>query len=152
MSPPIASGPTSGPIWPPGAGIRSSSRSARRCGPNSRRSAFFDEYADAAAKPRVERAIAQGLRQRTGSHTGFDAGLIISSIGPGNQLFGSVGGVNLKDMYDASRTDPKKYWACEDMVWKNGLVKVGEIENVPTERVPAEAATPDAGKPEAAKP
>jgi uncharacterized protein len=114
--------------------------------------AFFDEYADAAAKPRVERAIAQGLRQRTGSHTGFDAGLIISSIGPGNQLFGSVGGVNLKQMYDASRTDPKKYWAFEDMVWKNGMVKVGEIENVPTERVPADAATPDAGKPEAHKP
>lgn len=107
----------------------------------------FDEYADVVAKPRVERAIAQGLRQRTGSHTGFDAGLIISSIGPGNQLFGSVGGVSLKTMYDASRTDPKKYWAFEDMVWKNGLVKVGEIENVP-----ADGATPDAAKPDASKP
>jgi uncharacterized protein len=104
--------------------------------------AFFDEYADSVAKPRVERAIAQGLRQRTGSHTGFDAGLIISSIGPGNQLFGSVGGVNLKTMYDASRTDPKKYWAFEDMVWKNGLVKVGEIENVDE----------GAAKPETSKP
>lgn len=102
--------------------------------------AFFDEYADAVAKPRVERAIAQGLRQRTGSHTGFDAGLVISSIGPGNQLFGSVGGVNLKDMYDASRTDPKKYWAFEDMVWKNGLVKVGEIENVDDGAAKPEAA------------
>lgn len=104
--------------------------------------AFFDEYADSAAKPRVERAIAQGLRQRTGSHTGFDAGLIISSIGPGNQLFGSVGGVNLKTMYDASRTDPKKYWAFEDMVWKNGLVKVGEIEDVPESQKPESPARP----------
>ncbi len=103
---------------------------------------FFDEYADVAAKPRVERAIAQGKRQMTGSRTGFDAGLIISSIGPGNQLFGSVGGVNLKTMYDASRTDPKKYWAFEDMVWKNGLVKVGEIEHVDE----------GAPKPEASKP
>lgn len=93
----------------------------------------FDEYADVVAKPRTERAIAQGKRQMTGSRTGFDAGVIVSSIGPGNQLFGSVGGINLKSMYDASRTDPKKYWAFEDMVWKNGLVTVGEIEDVPAE-------------------
>jgi hypothetical protein len=103
---------------------------------------IVEEYADVVAKPRVERAIAQGKRQMTGSRTGFDAGLIISSIGPGNQLFGSVGGVNLKSMYDASRTDPKKYWAFEDMVWKNGMVKVGEIENVDE----------GAAKPEAPKP
>jgi uncharacterized protein len=97
---------------------------------------IVDEYADVVAKPRVERAIAQGKRQMTGSRTGFDAGLIISSIGPGNQLFGSVGGVNLKNMYDASRTDPKQYWAFEDMVWKNGMVKVGEIEDVPQTQTP----------------
>ena len=103
---------------------------------------IVEEYADVVAKPRVERAIAQGKRQMTGSRTGFDAGLIISSIGPGNQLFGSVGGVDLKSMYDASRTDPKKYWAFEDMVWKNGLVKVGEIEDVDE----------GAAKPEASKP
>ena len=95
--------------------------------------AFFKEYADSAAKPRFERALAQGKRQMTGSRTGFDAGLIISSIGGGNQLFGSVGGVNLKMMYDASRTDPKKYWAFEDYVWKEGMVHVGEIENVDSE-------------------
>jgi uncharacterized protein len=89
---------------------------------------IVDEFADAVAKPRFERALAQGKRQMTGSRTGFDAGLIISSIGPGNQLLGSVGGVDLSAMYDASRTDPKKYWAFEDRVWKNGLVQVGEIE------------------------
>ena len=89
------------------------------------------EYADAVAKPRAERAIAQGKRQMTGSRTGFDAGVIVSSIGPGNQLFGSLGGTNLKVMYDASRTDPKKYWAFEDYVWKEGMIKVGEIEAVP---------------------
>lgn len=88
------------------------------------------EYADAVAKPRAERAIAQGKRQMTGSRTGFDAGVIVSSIGPGNQLFGSLGGTNLKVMYDASRTDPKKYWAFEDYVWKEGMIKVGEIEAV----------------------
>ncbi len=97
--------------------------------------AFFKEYADSAAKPRFERALAQGKRQMTGSRTGFDAGLIISSIGGGNQLFGSVGGVNLKTMYDASRTDPKKYWAFEDYVWKEGMVHVGEIESVDSKAV-----------------
>lgn len=92
---------------------------------------IVDEYADVVAKPRFERALAQGKRQMTGSRTGFDAGLIISSIGPGNQLFGSVGGVDLQSMYAASRTDPQKYWAFEDKVWKEGLVTVGEIEDVP---------------------
>lgn len=91
---------------------------------------IFDEYADAVAKLRTERAIGQGKRQMTGSRTGFDAGVIVSSIGPGNQLFGSIGGTNLKTMYDASRTDPKKYWAFEDYVWKEGMVNVGEIEAV----------------------
>jgi uncharacterized protein len=101
---------------------------------------IVEEYADVVAKPRVERAIAQGKRQMTGSRTGFDTGVIISSIGPGNQLFGSLGGINLKSMYAASRTDPKKYWAFEDAVWKNGLVKVGEIEDVPA--LPSEPKTP----------
>jgi hypothetical protein len=103
---------------------------------------IVEEYADVVAKPRTERAIAQGKRQMTGSRTGFDAGVIVSSIGPGNQLFGSLGGINLKAMYDASRTDPKKYWAFEDMVWKNGMVEVGEIENVDATAPSAEAPKP----------
>ncbi len=90
---------------------------------------IVDEYADVVAKPRFERALAQGKRQMTGSRTGFDAGLDIFSPGPGNQLFGAVGGVNLQGMYDAARTDPQKYWAFEDKVWKEGLVTVGEIED-----------------------
>ena len=92
---------------------------------------IVDEFADAVAKPRFEHALAHGKRQMTGSRTGFDAGLIISSVGPGNQLFGSAGGVDLKRMYDASRTDPQKYWMFEDKVWKEGLVTVGEIEDAP---------------------
>ena len=67
----------------------------------------------------------------TGSRTGFDAGVLISTIGPDRQLFGSLGGVGLKRLYDASRTDPQKYWAFEDKVWKEGLVRVGEIEDAP---------------------
>lgn len=92
---------------------------------------IVDEFADVVAKPRFERALAQGKRQMTGSRTGFDTGVLISSVGPGNQLFGSMGGVDLKRMYAASRTDPQKYWAFEDKVWKDGLVTIGEIEDVP---------------------
>lgn len=92
---------------------------------------IVDEFADVVAKPRFEHALAQGKRQMTGSRTGFDAGIIISTVGPGNQLFGSMGGVDLKRMYDDSRTDPQKYWAFEDKVWKDGLVTIGEIEDVP---------------------
>lgn len=92
---------------------------------------IVDEFGDHVAKKRFERALAQGLRQRTGSRTGFDAGLYISSIGPGNQLFGSLGGVNLAQMFEASRTDPAKYWELEDRVWKSAVVEIGEVEEIP---------------------
>ncbi len=92
---------------------------------------IVDEYADSIAKPRFERTLAQGKRQMTGSRTGFDAGLGIFSPGPGNQLLNPVGGVNLQAMYAESRTNPDKYWAFEDKVWKEGLVTVGEIEDAP---------------------
>lgn len=101
--------------------------------------AIVAEYADVVAKPRFERAVAKGKLEMTGSRTGFDAGIIVSTIGPGNQLFGSVGGVNLKEMYAASRTDPEKYWAFEDKVWKEGFVTIGNIEEVPDAPKPAPA-------------
>jgi hypothetical protein len=93
---------------------------------------IFGDYADVVAKPRVERAIAQGKRQMTGSRTGFDAGILISSVGSGNQLFSSIGGINLKGMYDPSRVDPKKYWAFEDKVWREGMIQIGEIQDSPS--------------------
>lgn len=103
------------------------------------------EFGDHAAKPRFARAVAQGLRQRTGSRTGFDTGSVITAVGPGNQLFGSVGGVNLSRMFEASRTDPDQYWAFEDRVWKTAVVEVGEVEELPAGAKPD--AAPDA-KPE----
>lgn len=101
---------------------------------------MYAEFGDPKAKKRFQTALAQGKRKITGSHTGFFNRLYVSTIGPDRQLFGSIGGVNLDEMYDQARTDPKKYWEFEDFVWKNATVNVGEIEE--TSRNPAQTPKP----------
>jgi hypothetical protein len=51
-------------------------------------------------------------------------------------LFGNAGGVNLEKMYEASRTNPDKYWEFEDYAWKNVTVTVGDLES--TSKQPVE--------------
>jgi uncharacterized protein len=44
--------------------------------------------------------------------------------------------------YDSYRTNPEQYWAFEDRVWKNGMVSVGEIEDVPADPAKSDAPRP----------
>jgi hypothetical protein len=104
---------------------------------------LYREFGDPVAKRRFADAIAQGKRKVTGSRTGFVGNLAISSRGSGLSLFGDGGGTNLQAMYDASRTDPKKYWEFEDKVWKTVTITVGDLED--TSKQPAQAPK-DAGE------
>ena len=61
--------------------------------------------------------------------------LAIVTRGTGISLFGDGGGVNLERMYEASRTNPKKYWEFEDYAWKNVTVTVGDFQS--TSKQPA---------------
>jgi uncharacterized protein len=94
--------------------------------------ALYTEFGDATAKKRFEIALAQGRRQVTGSHTGFDGG--VGFIPPERLLGTTLSNLNddilIAKIHSPSRTDPKHYWQQEDRAWKNGMVDVGEIENV----------------------
>jgi uncharacterized protein len=98
--------------------------------------ALYAEYGDPAAKRRFELALTQSRLNVTGSRTGFDGGVGITS---GDKLRGTMANVNdaliLATVHAPSRTDPQRYWAAEDRAWKNGIVRVGEIGD-------AEAGTP----------
>jgi hypothetical protein len=105
--------------------------------------ALYAEFGDPAAKPRFERALAQGRMQTTGSHTGFVGFLGVKS---GASLRGML--PNLVDEFELarfhspSRNDPEKYWAQEDRVWRSATVEVGEFEDDRRKRDDAAAPTP----------
>ena len=90
--------------------------------------ALYAEYGDPAAKRRFELALTQSRLNVTGSRTGFDGGVGITS---GDTLRGTMANVNdaliLATVHAPSRTDPQRDWAAEDRAWKNGIVRVGEI-------------------------
>lgn len=108
----------------------------------ARGDALYREFGDPAAKPRFAAALAKGKSKVTGSRTGFANHLAVVTRGTGISLFGDGGGVNLERMYEASRTDPKKYWEFEDHAWKNVTVTIGDFQS--TSKQPAEPAKTEA--------
>lgn len=106
--------------------------------------ARYAEFGDPAAKKRFQTALAQGRRQLTGSRTGFNGG--VGFISPERLRNKSLPNLNddilAAKIHSPSRTDPKRYWQQEDRAWKNGMVNVGEIENVEAEMKKPEASAP----------
>ena len=107
--------------------------------------ALYAEFGDPAAKPRFEVALMRGKQHMTGSRTGFNGGVGVSS---GDQLRGTMASVAdtmiMAKVVDPAYNHPKKYWAREDFAWKHATVKIGEIEEV--KDVPADAQD-EQGKP-----
>jgi hypothetical protein len=91
---------------------------------------IYARFGDAIAKPRIDARLRLGLREATGSRTGFAGALTIEIPGPdGNSI--SVPGSRF---YDPRYWDPKAYWAWQDAVWMKpriGRVDVGGIESLP---------------------
>ncbi len=92
------------------------------------------EYGDATAKPRFDMAMLRGRAQVTGSRTGHVGKVGIVSA---EALLRPVPMLeNLNDVllranfYARTRNDPKQYWINEDRAWNNGMVEVGELEQV----------------------
>ena len=115
------------------------------------RAKLDERYADAVAKPRMEKQLRQGQMQLTGSRTGFDSGATQWSnkptcgptmvVGGDETPTAGCGGVNIASK---ARWDPKQYFAARDAEWK-ATVSVGAIEQPPTDRVPP-AAAPTSGE------
>lgn len=83
--------------------------------------ALYDQYGDAAAKPRFERALARARAQVTGSRTGtsVDRVQVGAPLG-GGSLFDGGDSIDLRPMYAQWRLDAHRYWAVEDAIWQSG--------------------------------
>lgn len=94
---------------------------------------IFAEYADKAAKPRLERVLRNARRGTTGSRTGFTGNLSITIPGPYGELR-----LDGSQFYQEKFWKPEAYWAWQSEDWKElpkGQVNVGPLQ------VPATPAT-----------
>ena len=94
--------------------------------------ALYEQYGDAAAKPRFERALARARGQVTGSRTGasVDRVQVSASLG-GGSLFDGGDSLDLRPIYAQWRLDAHRYWAVEDAIWQSGgSVEVGPLETL----------------------
>lgn len=114
---------------------------AQQAAVGERGPARYAEYGDPVAKKRFSAALGQGRMNVTGSRTGFVGFLGVSTP---EQLRGSlpnvVDGLEIAKIHTPERSDPERYWAHEDRVWKHAIVKVGEIEATTPVATPAEDA------------
>lgn len=100
---------------------------------------LLPEYGDKVAKKRMATALQLAKMQTTGSSLGFDAGVDQANVGGGGHCGGPTvaeGGVQVPiagcadpNFYDASRWDPKQYFAARDARWL-GTVTLGALQDV----------------------
>lgn len=108
--------------------------------------ALFAEYADSAARPRLDQKLRQGKRKITGSRTGWVGNLKISIPGPtgSRSIDGSA-------FYDDKFWNTNQYLRMQDGDWKEfgeGTVEIGELQSGGELTVPADAsAEEDEGSP-----
>lgn len=94
----------------------------------ARGEALYARYGDAVAKPRYANILRRGMKQVTGSRTGFVGNVsIIVPMAGGEQ---SIDGTKF---FDPQYWQPEKYWAWQDAVWQElrpAVVNVGAPEKV----------------------
>lgn len=91
--------------------------------------AIYAEYGDEVAKPRLEAKLRQGMRQITGSRTGFTGALSI--MVPSNGGWTTIDG---STYYADHYWRPDDYFDWQDTIWKDppkGTVDVGPLQNLP---------------------
>lgn len=95
------------------------------------------DYGDAVAKRRMKLELTSARRALTGSHLGYDGG-VIALPPPGepvdcNGYVLNLGGVEVPrrgcGRYDPAMWNPKKYFAARDAQWF-GTVSIGELQQV----------------------
>jgi hypothetical protein len=92
---------------------------------------LYEEYGDAAAKPRLEAQLRRGSRKSAGSRLGFRGALRVYTAGPGGNFQWEP------DYYADRHWQPEAYWAEQDRLWRNpmrGTVTVSPV--VPEFAVP----------------
>ncbi len=106
---------------------------------------LFEEYGDAAAKPRLERVMRRTRARVTGSRTGFQGNLRVILPGPAGSS------IEVRDLYAERYWNPERYYEWQDEVWRapsRARVTVGELEVAPEgELEAARRAVDDADQP-----
>lgn len=94
----------------------------------ARGGALYARYGDAVAKPRYANVLRRGMKQVTGSRTGFVGNVsIVVPIAGGEQ---NIDGAHF---FNPRYWKPDEYWAWQDAIWKQmrpAVVNVGEPEKV----------------------
>ncbi len=91
-------------------------------------------YGDKVAQPRMLAVLSRAASERTGSHTGFDAGAIVYIPNNGPTLTPNAYNLNSRWYWD-----PKTYFAARDAQWK-GTVTVGPLKHLHGTPAPAGSA------------
>lgn len=87
--------------------------------------AIYEEYGDAVAKPRKERAMHRAKRKLTGSRTGFVGALSIEIPSASGNLR-----ISGEEFYNPMFWNAERFWAWQDSTWKDartGTVDVGPV-------------------------
>lgn len=87
--------------------------------------AVYEEFGDAVAKERKERAMNLAKRRMTGSRVGFVGSMTI-------EIPGAAGGIRIRgdQFYSPTFWNADRYWAWQEDVWKDarpGVVSVGPV-------------------------
>jgi hypothetical protein len=88
--------------------------------------ALYEEYGDAAAKPRLEKKLRLATRSVTGSRVGFVGNLQIVVPTPTGSMT-----IDGNTYYDERFWEPEQYWAWQDQVW--GEPRKGKVTILPME-------------------
>lgn len=99
--------------------------------------ALHAEYADSAARPRLDQKLRQGKRRVTGSRTGFVGNLKISIPGPNGSR-----NIDGSDFYDRKFWNTNEYLRMQDSDWKEfgeGTVEIGELQSTGELTVPTDS-------------
>ncbi|MBW8366352.1 MAG: hypothetical protein K0M70_00625 [Arenimonas sp.] len=99
--------------------------------------ALHAEYADSAARPRLDQKLRQGLRKVTGSRTGYAGNLRIVIPGPNGSR-----NIDGSTFYDRKFWNTNEYLRMQDGDWKEfgeGSVDIGELQSVGELTVPSDA-------------
>jgi TPR repeat protein len=99
--------------------------------------ALHAEYADSAARPRLDQKLRQGKRRVTGSRTGFVGNLKISIPGPNGSR-----NIDGSAFFDRKFWNTNEYLRMQDGDWKEfgeGTVEIGELQSTGELTVPTDA-------------
>lgn len=107
----------------------------------------FDQYADAVAKPRLEREMRRGLNSKTGSRTGFNthhvrvfndlgglssvAGVSITNASGASGAASTAANSEILHFWDQRFWQPDQYWQLQAQRFERfarGTVKVGPLQ------------------------